>query len=222
MRRFALLPVLLLLLLSTPLRAERYDIEKHSAVVNIPDSEGWFRRAGPPLRVGEFVVFAYNSSTKGFFGVAAIPGFPTTDIRHPNVLSRIMDTMRALGPEPTRQRFGTHNDLDYVEVIGGSTTDTGDKFVTVARGVLRNQSLYITMQSSKGAEEDADKPEFMQNIETLRFNVPVVYERIDISTTDPHLKRWHGRVFRIAALLVAVLAPAFFGMLFITRRDNSR
>ena len=215
MLRFALLA--LLIALTAQLRAERYDLDRYKATVNVPDTDGWFRKGGPQLRTGEFAVYAVNSSNKGRFGVAALPGFPTTDIRHATVLSRIMETMRGEGFEPTRQRFGTQEDLPYVEIIGSGAAENGDKFVMVARAVLRNSFLFIAFQASKGGDDDADKPEFMAHIETLRFDVPTGYSEFKISTEIPQLLPWHFRAYRVAALAAGTLALAFCVMLFVTR-----
>lgn len=222
MRRFALLPVLFLLLLCTALRAEKYDLDQYGATVNVPDGEGWFRRGGPPLKVGEFVVFALNSTTKGHFGVAVIPGYPTNDIRHGTVLARVMETMRGLGFEPSRQRFGNQNDQPYVEVIGGLKVPDGDNFVMVARGVLRNGFLFITLQADKGGDEEADRPDFMAHIETLRFEVASTLERPQIEAQIPQLVPWYYRTYRVAVLAASLLVVGFFGMLFITRHRSSR
>lgn len=222
MRRSALLPVLFLLLLCAVLRAEKYDIDQYGATVNVPDGEGWFRRGGPTLRVGEFAVFALNSTTKGHFGVAVVPGYPTNDIRHGTVLARVMDTIRALGFEPSRQRFGTQNDQPYVEVIGGLKALTGENYVMVARGILRNGFLFITLQADKGADEDADRAEFMAHIESLRFETAATLERPQIEAQIPQLVPWFYRTYRVAALAASVLVPGFFVMLFITRHRRSR
>ena len=222
MRRFALLPVLFLLLLCSAVRAEKYDIDQYGATVNVPDGEGWFRRGGPTLKVGEFVVFALNSTTKGHFGVAVIPGYPTNDIRHGTVLARVMETIRGLGFEPSRQRFGTQNDQPYVEVVGGLKVPEGDNFVMVARGILRNGFLFVTLQAAKGADEDADRPEFMAHIETLRFETAATLERPQIEARVPEIGKWYYRAFRVAALAGSALVLGFFVMLFITRHRSSR
>lgn len=222
MRRFSLLPVLFLLLFAGIVRAEKYDIDQYGATVNVPDGEGWFRRGGPTLRVGEFVVFALNSTTKGHFGVAVIPGYPTNDIRHGTVLARVMETIRALGFEPSRQRFGTQIDQPYVEVIGGLKAPTGDNYVMVARGILRNGFLFITLQADKGADEDADRPEFMAHIETLKFETAATLERPQIEAQMPQLIPWYYRTYRVALLAASMLVLGFFVMLFITRHRSSR
>jgi hypothetical protein len=212
-----ILLVIALLVAALGARAERIDIDTFSASINVPDSEGWFRRGGPQLRTGEFVVYAVNSTTKGFFGVAAIPGYPTSDVRHATVLGRIMETMRGSGFEPTRQRFGTQGDQPYVEVIGGHTTDIGTPFIMVARGMLTKAHLFITLHAVPGHDADADKPEFMAYIETLTFNAPVAVANYDISTKIPQLIPWHYRAYRGAALAAALLVVSFFIMLFVTR-----
>ena len=218
MFRFVLFAVLFIL--SAPLRAERYDLDKYKAVVNVPDTSGWFRKGGPTLRAGEFAVYAVNSTDKGRFGVAAIPGFPTSDIRHATVLNRIMEVVRGEGFEPTRQRFGTNENQEYAEIVAGASLENGDKFIMVARAVLKNTFLFITLQAAKGVDEDADKPEFMVHIETLRFDVPTGYSEFRIATDIPQLIPWHYRAYRGAALAVGVLSLGFLLMLFVTRKSR--
>ncbi len=221
MSRLALLAVLLLVLLSATLRAERYELNAYGATVDIPSGEGWFRRGGPQLRTGEFPAFAMNSTTKAIFGVAAIPGYPTNDVRHATVISRLSELMRNLGHEPARQRFGIQDDQDYVELIGSQTADSGDKFVMVARGLLKNGNLFITLQSAKGTDEDADRPEFMAHIETLNFNRKLEYATLDIATKLPQLIPWHYRAYRAAAVAAGGLTLAFAVMIFVTRKRHS-
>jgi hypothetical protein len=197
--------------------AERYDLDQYGATVNVPSEEGWFRRGGPQLPVGEFAVFAVNSTTKAHFGVAAIPGYPTNDVRHSTVLGRIMDIMRTMAFEPARQRFGEHNGQNYVEVIGHHTTEGGEKFVSVARGILRNSFLFITIHARKGEDSEADQPEFMAHIETLGFDAVTSYSDFTIATKIPQLIPWHYRAYRGAAILAGLLVLAFAGMMFATR-----
>lgn len=215
--------LIVLIALATSLRAERVELDQYKAIVIAPEGEGWFRKGGPQLRTGEFAVYALNSTDKSRFAVAAIPGFPTSDIRHATVLNRIMEVMRAESFEPSRQRFGDQEDMPYVEVIGSATAENGDKFVMVARGILHNALLFITLHSAKGDDEAADQPGFMANIETLRFNVSASYSEFKIATEIPRLIPWHYRAYRGAAALAALLTLAFFGMLFITRtRSHTR
>ena len=216
MFRFAL--VALLLIFTAPLRADRFDIDQYKATVNVPDTAGWFRKGGPQLRAGEFVVYAVNSSDKGRFGVAAIPGFPTSDLHHPTVLNRVMEVIRGEGFEPTRQRFGTND--EYVEIIGNAGAENEEKFVIVARAILRSPVLFITLQAAKGGDEDANKPEFMAHIETLNFDVEAGYSEFQIAPDIAQLIPWHYRAYRGAALAAIVLSLGFFVMLFITRKRH--
>lgn len=211
----------ILLLASPSLHAERYDLEKYGASIDVPSSDGWFRRGGPQLPVGEFAVFAENSTTNARFGVAAIPGYPTTDIRHAAVLARIMELMRSMGFEPTRQRFGDLNGQSYVEVIALRTADNGEKFVSVARGVLHGTFLFISLHSAKGEDALADEPAFMANIETLSFGVAAAYSSFEIATDIPQLDTWHYRAYRGAAALAGLFVVAFFAMLFATRHRRA-
>ena len=217
MFRYALLFVLLV---TARLHAEPYALDKYGATVNMPDGEGWFRRGGPTLPSGEFAAFAINSSNKSHFGVAAIPGFPTTDLRHPSVLSRIMDTMKIIGLEPKRQRFDDQSTPPYVEVIGTSTLESGETFVSVARGTLKNSNLFIAFHTRPGVDADADQPAFMSNIETLRFDAPLEYVNFDIATTIPKLIPWHYRAYRGGAAVAVLLVLAFGVMMIITRRKR--
>jgi hypothetical protein len=213
--------LVLLLLVAWRAQAEPYVIDKYGATVNMPDGEGWFRRGGPTLPSGEFAAFAINSSTKAFFGVAVIPGFPTNDLRHASVLSRIMDTMRVLGVEPARQRFDDQTSPPYVEVIGTSKLESGESVVCVARGILRNSFLFIAFHTRPGVDADADQPAFMSNIETLRFDAPLEYVNFDISTTIPKLIPWHYRAYRGGAAMAVLLALAFGVMMLISRRKRT-
>ena len=219
-RRILALFSLLLLLAAAPLHAERYELEKYGATVDVPSSAGWFRKGGPQLPVGEFAVFAENSTTKARFGVAAIPGYPTNDIRHAAVLSRIMELMRSMGLEPSRQRFGQHNELDYVEVIGAMTNDKQEKFVAVARGFLRDSFLFITLHAAKGEDAAADEPSFMAHIETVNFEVAATYSDFKISTEIPTLIPWHYRAYRGAAALAVLFVISFFLMLLLARSSR--
>ena len=207
----------LVLLFVTQLHAERYDLDKYGATVDVPSSDGWFRKGGPQLPVGEFAVFAINSTTNAYFGVAAIPGYPTNNVQHATVLSRIMELMRSLGSEPGRQRFGELDGQNYVEVIGHHTSEKGEKFVSVARGILRNSFLFITIHAAKGEDAAADEPSFMANIETLGFDAVTTYSDFKLETDIPRLIPWHYRAYRGAALLAALFVMAFFAMLFVTR-----
>lgn len=216
MFRFAL--VAILLILTAPLRAERFDIDQYKASVNVPDTKGWFRKGGPQLRSGEFVVYAVNSSDKGRFGIAAIPGFPTNDLRHDTVQKRVMEVMAGEGFEPTRQRFGTND--EYVELVGGAGKENEEKFIMVARAILRNSVLFITFQAAKGIDEDANKAEFMTHIETLNFNVEVGYSAYQIAPDIEQLIPWHRYAYRGAVLAVVVLSLSFCVMLFITRKRH--
>jgi hypothetical protein len=215
MLRYALLFVLLV---TCRVQAEPYALDKYGATLNMPDGDGWFRRGGPTLPSGEFAAFAINSSNKSFFGVAAIPGFPTNDLRHASVLSRIMDTMRVLGVEPKRQRFDDQSSLPYVEVIGTSTLESGEAFVSVGRGILKNSYLFIAFHTRPGVDADADQPAFMSNIETLRFDARLEYTNFNISTTIPKLIPWHYRAYRGGAAVAVLLVLAFGVMLISTRR----
>lgn len=208
----------LLIFAVSSLRAERYDLEKYGATVDVPSSDGWFRKGGPQLPVGEFAVFAENSTTKARFGVAAIPGYPTSDIRHRNILERIMELMRSMGFEPGRQRFGEFNGQNYVEVIGLLTNDKGEKFVAVARGILRNTFLFIGIHAAKGDDAAADEPSFMANIETINFEVAAAYSEFKIATEIPQLIPWHYRAYRGAAAVAGLLVISFFAMILVTRK----
>jgi hypothetical protein len=210
------------LLFSVTLHAERYDLDKYAASVDVPSSDGWFRKGGPQLPVGEFAVFATNSSTNANFGVAAIPGYPTSDVRHATVLARIMELMRMMGYEPSRQRFGEHAGQNYVEIIGVHTAEDGRKFVGVARGILQNTFLFISIHTAKGEDAAADEPSFMANIETLSFEVTPAYSSYKIATDIATLLPWHYRAYRGAAALAGLFVISFFLMLFLTRKRAQR
>ncbi len=196
-------------------------MERYGATVNLPDGDGWFRRGGPTLSSGEFAVFAINSTNKSHFGVAAVPGFPTSEIRHSTVLNRVMEVMRTLGIEPQRQRFGEQDGRPYIEIIGTATLDSGETFVSVARGILKSNFLYAAIHTKHGVDADADHVEFMSNIETLNFDATPQILHFDIATTIPTLIPWHYRAYRAGALVAVLLMIAFVIMIIVSRQKKS-
>jgi hypothetical protein len=219
MLRSALAFLFLILLL--PAQAERYIMERYGATVNLPDGDGWFRRGGPGLSSGEFAVFALNSISKSHFGVAVAPGFPTNDVRHSTVLNKMMEIMRTFGIEPHRQRIGEHNDHPYIEIIGTTKLDSGESYVSVARGVLKNTYLYVVIHTKSGVDADADQIEFMNNIETLNFDATPQVLNFNIATTIPALLPWHYRAYRGGAAMAVLLMIAFVIMLIVTRTKKA-
>jgi hypothetical protein len=213
MQRIATL--LLIILLLAPARAEQWISDEYRCSLTLPEGEVWVR--GAPTRVpsGEMVYLSSHPETKQTVAVIVIPRIPSNVLNNPAVISRIMEDLVGLGFAVVGHAPVKIGDTEVLEFLATRKESATIDLICVARAIMRENTIYLTMTAAPGGEEKAQDKHFLRVIDTFTLaNTTAVLRN---PMLDPLFPNYRFTYIACAAAVAGLLFISVF-VIFFSRR----
>jgi hypothetical protein len=149
--------------------ADEWISEEYRCAVTIPTQESWIAAMRQALPNGEVIFHTTSMVNNQGFMVTHLPDMPSSDIRNPAVVKRIIDLLQAQGWSIESSSQIVWKDRPYIQYITRRRDTVAGKLVGVARVTPRGRSLFIITAYGRGEADRAEDPEFMRVMNSFRF-----------------------------------------------------
>jgi hypothetical protein len=202
-----------LLFLPLLVRAQEIVLDQYGCSVTLPAA--WVRGDARKLPTGEMILQASRADTDQIFVIVVLPNIPTNDVESPGVASRAAECIANLGYKAPPPELKPWKGTKCWQFMARRPDAAAAGFIAIARAVLSNKTIYLTMMIGRGDEEKAKDLLFMQLMDS--FQLLDIRPPEGPSKNDPLYGTYEIGAY-ICGGVVVVLLILYSIMLLATRR----